>query len=228
MYEIQHSLGCRTQPNLVSTQMRPGLIPFSPPRDTFAYNGLSSLNTRCSEPFIYSSIHQSRLRLRWSATVNNTQLERAEIVRQMIINRSEVLIHWGATSRLALSSMRFNLCLMSRLMTACLRNFFKNSFMKNRLCGIWVWERQNQTGWPENITYLLYKRWKIKARWLAGQNITSFFSLCCAPSVFLGRQRWMNTWDYRRKLSFFSPTWGNSNWWLSFIIPLSVDRTMMS
>lgn len=119
MYEIQHSLGSRTQPILVSTQMRPGLIPFSPPRDTFAYNGLSSLNTRCSEPFIYSSIHQSRLRLRWSATVNNTQLERAEIVGQMIINRSEVLIHWGATSRLALSSTRFNLRLMSRLMTAC-------------------------------------------------------------------------------------------------------------
>lgn len=53
----------------------------------------------------------------------------------------------------SLSSMRFNLCLMSRLMAACLRNFSENSFMKNRLCWIWVSETQIQAGCPKNITY---------------------------------------------------------------------------
>lgn len=112
------------------------------PLTLHTYNGLSRLNARCSDSFIYLFIHHSRLTTQQPTRTSSNSVTKDKQIGSVNPPGS------GVTS---LSSM---LCLMSRLMAACLRNFFsKNSFMKNRLRWIWVSETQIQAGCPKNITY---------------------------------------------------------------------------
>lgn len=130
---------------------------------------------------------------------------------RLIINGWEVLILWGATSCRALSSMRFNLCLILRLMNVCLWNIKKkkNSLIKNRFITQDLGFRKTKiklAGLKTSLTItasvplrsehpslLLYEQWKIKGRWLTGQNITPVFRLCYAQfSVLLAWRSWMN------------------------------------